>query len=57
MSNELSDIEIKAEVFRLIRNHSDKSPKVIKKLISEQLPDIENEKIQQALIELCFGSE
>lgn len=46
-------LEIKAEVFRVIRTNSDKrSAKQVMKAIRDQLPDVEVEVIRHALAEL-----
>lgn len=52
-SEQLSDIEVEAEVFRVIRAHSDKGAKTVYNLIKEHLGDsATGEQIQNALSNL-----
>ena len=48
----LSDIEIKAEVFRIIRNYSDQPKYKIIAALKKHLPDVSMDKIKQAIREL-----
>ena len=55
MSKELPEdyIEIKADVFKIIRTNSDeRSPKKVMKKIKEYLPDVDADVIRQALSDL-----
>ncbi|WP_210499085.1 hypothetical protein [Vibrio crassostreae] len=51
----ISDIEVKAEVFRVIRANSEKPAKTVYGLIKTHLEDTgaEQNQIQKALKELC----
>lgn len=46
------NIELKAEVFRIIRNNADKTKTAILKEIKEQLPGVSQEDVIKALLEL-----
>ena len=48
----MDDIEIKMEVFKIIRANVDKKPKQIMRLIKEHLPDINQDKINAAVKDL-----
>lgn len=46
-------IEIKAEVFRIVRANSGKTKKQISELLREQLPEVTREELAKALYELA----
>jgi hypothetical protein len=48
----MCDIEIKAEVFRVIRANSDKTPKQIMALLREHLPDVGDDELREAISSL-----
>lgn len=51
--NEQDYIEIKAQVFRVIRANSDKlSPRRVMEAINRELPDVDKSVIRQALADL-----
>jgi hypothetical protein len=57
MNNELDNlddfIEIKAEVFWVIRAHSDcRNPKKVMRAIKDHLPDVDSSIVRKALVEL-----
>jgi len=45
-------LQIKADIFRIIRSHSDSSPKKIMRIIKEHLPDVEPDVIHKCIAEL-----
>ena len=52
---ELTDIEIQAEVFRIVRTNADLTKSNIMKKIHKHLPEISNIKIREALEALYFN--
>jgi len=48
----MCDTMLKAEVFRVIRENSDKTAKQIKVILNKHLPDIEPERLRQAICDL-----
>ena len=51
----MDEIEVKAEVFKVIRANQDKSSKKIFELIKQHLPDVDDYLIRRALNELFHG--
>ena len=50
----MEDIEIQAEVFRVVRANMDRPLKTIEKMLREQLPGIEKSRITKALGDLIY---
>jgi len=49
---EITEIELQAEVYKVIRANTDKKPKKILKILLEHLPDIPEQRIKSAIAQL-----